>query len=241
MVKRLKYINIDPYTKSLDTIIKSGTLLENCRDGSGIAYAQNELTGIEKTLRVFISDAGYNIREVIYPALKSGRFKNNIINVPDLNYILSVYMEYNDGMYEFVLKSISEMLNSELDNDVIGTAYNHIQQAVRRDKTFISSIAESTDNTLSDAFKNVEAVVDVFETFDRLRTNIADLGERIPCEDVSRKKAIIASFFLYVKSSIEFEKFMATNIIQTYDLVINSISNGPSRLGRDDAPKFKLI
>lgn len=241
MVRRIKHTDIDPYMKSLNTIIKSGTLLENCRDGSGIIYTQNELTGIEKTLRVFISDVGYNIREVIYPALKSGRYNHNMVNVPDLNYILSVYMEYNDGMYEFVLKSISELLNSELDNEVIGAAYNHIQQAVERDKTFISTIDESSDNTLSDAFKNVEVVVDVFETFDRLRAKIADLGERVPCDDVLRKKAIVAAFFLYVKSSIEFEKFMTTHIIQTYDLVINSISNGPSRLGGDVTPKFKLI
>lgn len=241
MVKRVKHTDIEPYMKSLDTIIKNDILLKNCKDGSGIVYAQNELTGIEKTLRVFISDVGYNIRKVIYPALKSGRYENNMVNVPDLNYILSVYMEYNDGMYEFVEKTMSELLNSELDIEVIERAYTHIQQAVERDKTFIPTIAESSDNTLTDAFKNVEAIVDVFETFDRLRTKIADLGDHIPCEDVSRKKAIIASFFLYVKSSVEFEKFMATHIIQTYDLVINSISNGPYKVCGGDNHKFKLI
>ena len=83
-MKRIKYIDIDHYRKSLYDGLDSAVLLENCKDGSGVIAAQNELNGIEKTLREFISNAGRNIKSVIYPALKSGDYSKNMVNDIDL-------------------------------------------------------------------------------------------------------------------------------------------------------------
>ena len=240
-MKRVKHVDIDTYGKKIDSCLKWSILLENCKEGSGIAYAQNELSVIERTLRDFITDVGYNIKEIIYPALKSGDFSRNVVTVCDLTYILHTYMEYNEGMYEFSLKTMSELLNQELDNETIGKTYEYIQKAVDRDKNFISSISQEREESLSDTFKNVEVIVDVFETFDQIRSRIVDLGERIPCENVGRKRALIATFYLYATSSIEFEKFMANGIIQSYNAVTMNIENGPVRYTGSEPKKYILV
>lgn len=238
-MKRIKYVNIDHYTESLYNGLDSAVLLENCRSGSGVITAQNELNGIEKTLRDFISDAGGNIKHVIYPALKSGDYSKNMVNDIDLNYIIATYMEYNEGMYEFVTKTISELL-SEADNSVISNAYEHIKKAVERDKSFISSIAEVGEYNIVEAFKNVEAIVDVFELLDQIRTKLADIGDRIPCENVTRKRALISTFYLYANSSIDFARYVANGIMESYGKVIRSIEYGPRR-GNIDEPTFILV
>lgn len=239
-MKRIKYIDIDHYRKSLYDGLDSAVLLENCKDGSGVIAAQNELNGIEKTLREFISNAGRNIKSVIYPALKSGDYSKNMVNVIDLDYIIATYMEYNEGMYEFVIKTISELL-SEVDASVISNAYNHIKTAVERDKAFISSISEVGEYNIAEAFKNTEAVVDVFELLDQIRSKLSDIWDRIPCENVDRKRALIATFYLYANSSIEFARYVANGIMDSYEKVIRSIEYGPKRGNIDETTTFVLV
>ena len=239
-MKTIKTINIDHYMESLSDGMSNDTMLEKCRNGSGVFAVQNELNGIEKTLRDFISDAGQNIKCRIYPALKSGDYRHSTVEAVDLNYIIATYMEYNDGMYEFAAKTISELL-SDVEVETIGQAYKHIQQVSERDLKFIQSIEDFSDYSLDEAFKNVEAVVDVFEVFDQIRTKIADLGDRIPCEDVTRKKALIATLFLYAQSSINFARYVSKGIITTYEKVFDTIEAGPTKRIQSDDDGFVLV
>lgn len=86
----------------------------------------------------------------------------------------------------------------------------------------------------------MEAIVDVFELLDQIRTKLADIGDRIPCENVTRKRALISTFYLYANSSIDFARYVANGIMESYGKVIRSIEYGPRR-GNIDEPTFILV
>ena len=150
----------------------------------------------------------------IYSKLKGSYGDIEVSNIIDICYVLGSYKEYIESMYDY----ISNILSGK--NDETGIKMN-LRQMQEKDRTFFNSNINSDTETVSDAMKNIEAIIDLKELLATLLNNAKTI---LTFEsDACLKKELLS---LYTKSVMSFYLQAINVIIKTYEDIVVKIDSG---------------
>lgn len=186
----------------------------------------------------FFSEGGNKIKE-LYKKLKTLDYTHNRnIKCIDVCYGSSIYNEYYDGMKSFINDCITAVQNE--DEESITLCNNKLNIALEKDNEFIDSLFGGKnnpvkDNTLTEAVKNLEYMIDFISVMGNIKADTESLF-RFNSDNFT----LVEALKLLSVSIITFINKTMINILDSYCLIDNTLS-GKALIATDENAKFVLV
>lgn len=165
----------------------------------------------------------------LYKKLKDLDFtRNKVISCVDICKAGCTYNEYFEGMVTFINDFISK---AQAENEDLTLIEKQLQTAIQGDPLFIDSLFggknnEPVEEELTDAIKNVEYLVDYFETLKTMTKTVSDICERANMIS-SKYEYIINAIKLIANSTGAFSCRVIASIVDIYDCINERLDNRP--------------
>lgn len=162
----------------------------------------------------------------IYNSIKNKKFPFNKVSVLDINFVSNTYLEYFEGMIEFINKVVDLNDSDEVSNESISSTINKINE---RDSEFIESIfggsrCSESSVDINTAMLNVEKLIDINEDFSMFINTVNKVCEYAQNNNSSKyKNEIILALNVLLKSIRVYNRNCVSNILKTYDKITASI------------------
>ena len=181
----------------------------------------------------------------IYYSIKNKKFPFNKVDVLDINFISSTYLEYFEGMIEFINKVVDLHDSDEVSNESISSTINKINE---RDSEFIESIfggcrCSESSVDINTAMLNVEKLIYINEDFSMFVDTVNKVSECAQNNNSSKyKNEIILALNVLLKSIRLYNKECISNILKTYDKITASIQvRTPASGVLHKVPKYQMF
>ena len=182
-----------------------------------------------KEIRMFFNGKENRIRE-IYSAIRTDSFPYNKIESINCVEANATYDDYVKGLVIYVTKVLNLHDNDQIAADVIK---RHLAKMTNRDDDFIHRLVMGDTNSgsciepesINDAMKNVEMLIEIDKTFESYITTASDLCN-IASQNTSKnyqnecKDAVI----LYVTSVARFNCMIIEAIFDCYNKIDESLN-----------------
>ena len=163
----------------------------------------------------------------------------------DINFISSTYLEYFEGMIEFINKVVDLHDSDEVSNESISSTINKINE---RDSEFIESLfggsrCSESSVDINTAMLNVEKLIDINEDFSMFIDTVNKVSECAQNNNSSKyKNEIILALNVLLKSIRLYNKKCISNILKTYDKITASIQvRTPTSGVLHKVPKYQMF
>ena len=201
----------------VDEIEKSGVTLDASKMLSDFNGVLDEFKGI---IPGFFTGEEDDIK-VMYDNINEASFsRNGVIPFIDVNMALHIYMDYYNGMCDFIRSYVDSFKAN--DNDSISRLNDDLDLAIDTDSSFIDSIYGGSKNKktlaqISDAVGNVESLIDMLNTINTFSTctnSIKDSFDNFNCEEYTKLANLL------IRSTTRFLSRGYNEIIDTYKNIL---------------------
>lgn len=205
-----------------------------------VSLVQVELGKYKGVVEDFFTGKADEIR-FIYKSIRDNQFPYNRIFSSDSNKARHLYLEYYEGLKEYLTKLIDVKPSDELDMNKVTLA---IGRVAVRDQEFISSIYAEDKNPseemdINSAMKNIEVLIDVYDGTDSM---IADLKSYVDQSSSSvSDEAISSGLKLFANSIRHFHKDMIKEILECYEKIHQSIQKRTPVSGEVKVERYQIF
>lgn len=221
---------------------RGGQLISSCNDVSIITQeAMSELSAYETAIPEFFSYKNEAVRiKELYKKLKNLDYaRDRIISCVDMGCACYLYRDYFTGMYNFIDKFFKEA-GSHGEN--ISLMEKQLDTAINGDPVFIESLFggknnEPSEQVLTDAIGNVEALVDFLDQIKSMKQMVSDVCNR--ASELKDYSCSIQAVKLIVNSACVFTVRVLTGIVDIYAAIQNKIDDKPELPAADTS--FKVF
>lgn len=221
---------MDSYLTMLSDIHKSG--IDNIKNASTSTDKFNafetEIKNYLNFIPEFFSETGdaKSIRN-IYSKMSDRRNSDKKIDFIDINQSAYIYKEYSDGMKKF----ISEIIESDVVTETSNIITN-LDNAISNDSLFIESIFGGSNNvmttdTIKDASKNLEFLVDFIPTLESYIDDANMFVERVDALSKVDDVTVLKTLDMYMESVSHYAHQVMENVIKTYLNIQSILSTQP--------------
>ena len=196
------------------------------------AFVKQLTLAVDRSKDILAINFGSLIKE-IYDGLKNNAYEGKSIQDIDVIRASEIYKEYEAGMLQFIDDIMNSDVNQGEDNK------QKLNDATNKNEEFILSIFGGDrnplgDESISDAMKNVEFLVDFISNIQDAFTKCNELvGKCISGENEIYDGCCV----LYMKSYSLYAKCVLANIFDS----INKIQNLSKVPTSDSTPTYKLL
>lgn len=203
---------------------------------------QNELTRYKNVVTNFFTDKADEIR-FIYKSIRENAFPYNRIIASDSNQARHLYLEYFEGLKEYIDKLLDLKATDEMNIEKLGSS---ISQICTRDHDFVASIYAEEKNPkesmdINSAMKNVEVLIDVYNDSDMIRDTMNSYITKLNSADTTYSEQMAVGLKMMAKSILHFHKNIIKEILECYEQIHNSIQNRTPAMGEKVIETYQLF
>lgn len=162
----------------------------------------DSLEWVENDMKRFITENQDKIKKV-YQAIHDG-CNDMVSGIPELNFTMREYEDYHGSMKEYVMNCIKTGPKEDLSLS--------IDDMQEKDKVFFDTASRSCEQSVPDAMKNVEIIIDLKEMIKNIKASFGGICG-VP-DGGSHMKHGLSNF--YCKSTITFCLKMMEAIRETF-------------------------
>lgn len=216
--------------------------IEQADPSNLVTIVETEFTQYKNAVTTFFTDKADEIRS-IYKSIRENAMPYNKISSADSNKARHIYMEYYDGLKEYLTKLLDIKGTDEVDSNVLAGGITKVKT---RDHEFIDSIYGAEKNPpeemdLNSAMMNIEVLIDLYNNADFMIGDLKKFVSMHANAEATYAEQMASGLKLLAHSIRHFHKDMIKEILECYDKIHNSIQNRTPVGGEKIVEKYQLF
>lgn len=207
-----------------------------------VTLVQVELGKYKDTVTGFFTDKADEIR-FIYKSIRENSFPYNKIMAADSNKARHLYLEYFEGLQQYIQKLLDLKSTDEIDKEKLE---NSLIQISQRDHEFVDSLYQQERNPeeemdIDSGMKNIEVLIDVYNSADQLSDALKKYVFMVDDADPEYVKQMVSGLKIMANSIRHFHKDIIKEILECYEKIHNSIQKRTPAMGEKVIETYQLF